>query len=117
VMRIASAAGVLVTFAAALTACSGSGLGTVTGVAAPCGGPPAPSGLPGWVLAPIRVRAMANGRTVASVVVSYRKDRDRYRLSLRPGPYAIVSLGDPQGKVVTVQADRRITANLPDLCS
>lgn len=118
-MRIARPAGVLVMFAVALTACSssGSGLGTVTGVAAPCGGPPALSGLPGWVLAPIRVRAMANGRTVASVVVSYRKDRDRYRLSLRPGQYAIVSLGDPQGKVVTVQAGRRITANLPDLCS
>jgi hypothetical protein len=115
-VRIAGAVGALVTLAVALTACSGGGLGMVTGVAAPCGGPPARSGLPRWVLEPIRVSALANGRTVTSAVVSYRKNRDRYRLSLRPGKYAIVSPGDPRGTVVTVQAGQRITANLPDLC-
>jgi len=115
-VRIAAAVGALVTLAVALTACSGGGLGTVTGVAAPCGGPPARSGLPGWVLEPVRVSAVAHGRTVASVVVSYRKDRDRYWLSLRPGKYAITSPGAPRGTVVTVQAGQQITANLPDLC-
>jgi hypothetical protein len=117
-VRIACAIGALVTLTVALSACSGAGeLGTVTGIGAPCGGPPARSGLPGWVLQPIRVSAIANDHTVASDLVSYRRDRDRYRLSLQPGKYAIVSPGDPHGTIVTLQAGQRITLNLPDLCS
>jgi hypothetical protein len=64
------------------------------------------------------VSAILNGHTVASEVVSYRKDHDRYRLSLRPGHYAIVSAGDPSpGTTVDLRAGQRITLNLPDFCS
>ena len=112
--------GALVTLIVALSACSGADEpGTVTGVAPPCGGPaPVGSGLPGWALQPVRVSAIFNGHTVASEVVSYRKDRDRYRLSLRPGHYAIVSAGDPlPGTAVNLRAGQRITLNLPDRCA
>ncbi len=115
----ACAVSALVTLTVALSACGGAGdPGTVTGVAAPCGGPAAiGSGLPGWVLLPVKVSAILNGHTVASEVVSYRKDRDRYRLSLRPGHYAIVSTSDPDDAVVNLRGGQRITLNLPDLCS
>jgi hypothetical protein len=112
--------GALVTLTVALSACSrGDEYGTVTGVAAPCGGPPSVgSGLRGWALQPVRVSVILNGRTVASEVVSYRKDRDRYRLSLRPGYYAIVSAGDPlPGTAVNLRPGQRITLNLPDRCA
>jgi hypothetical protein len=119
VVRIAGAIGALVALTVALSACSGAGnLATVTGIGAACGGPAGPSGqLPGWLLEPVRVSAIAHGRIVASDVVSYRTDHDRYRLSLRPGKYAIASPGDPRGTVVTVQAGQRIRLNLPDLCA
>lgn len=111
--------GALVTLAVTLSACGGvEEPGTVTGVAAPCGGPAAGSGRPGWVLQPIRLSVIRNGHTVASEVVSYRKDRDRYRLSLRPGHYAIVSAGDPlPGTALNLRAGQRITLNLPDRCA
>lgn len=109
---------VMVLLSVAVSACGrAEEVGTVTGIGSPCGGPDARSGLPGWLLQPVTVSAVTNGRTVASDVVTYRSDRDRYRLSLRPGKYAIVSVGDPHGIVVTVQAGQRITVNLPDLCS
>jgi hypothetical protein len=118
VVRILVVAGALVTVTVALSACSGAGeAATVTGVASPCGGPAGQgSRLPGWVLEPVRVTAMRSGRTVASETVSYRKDRDRYQLSLPPGTYSIADIGDPHGLVVTLHAGQRMTVNLPDLC-
>ena len=119
-VRVAACAvGALVTLTVALSACSGADEhGSVTGVAAPCGGPQVGSGLPGWALQPVRVSAILNDRTVASEVVSYRKDRDRYQLSLRPGHYAIVSAGDPlPGTAVNLRPGQRIRLNLPDRCA
>lgn len=112
-------AGALVTVTVALSACSGAGeSATVTGVASPCGGPAGQGSRPaGWVLEPVRVRAIRDGRAVTSETVSYHKDRDRYQLSLPPGRYSIADIGDPHGLVVTLHAGQRVTVNLPDLCS
>jgi hypothetical protein len=64
------------------------------------------------------VSAIRNGHVVASEVVSYRKDGDRYRLSLQPGHYAIVTAGDPRpGTAVNLRAGQRIALNLPDRCA
>lgn len=118
-MKTAGSIGILVTLAVALSACSGAGgEGTVTGVASPCGGPAGPgSQLPGWVFEPVHVQAVLGGHTVATEVVSYRKDRDRYWLSLQPGKYSIASTSDPRGVMVTLRAGQRVTVNIPDLCS
>lgn len=119
VVKIPGAVAALAMLTVALSACSGGAEpATVAGVAAPCGGPVVTgSGLAGWVLQPVHVRAILGGHTVASETVSYRKDRDRYRLSLPPGKYAIASTSEPHGVAVTLRAGQRMTLNLPDLCS
>lgn len=90
----------------------GKGLGTVSGVAAHCAGPPQAALLPVWVA------ARSDGRTVASQVVRYRKDHDRYRLSLPQGRYVISARGsaDP-ARAVVLHPGARIAINFPDRCS
>jgi hypothetical protein len=86
--------------------------GTVTGVAAHCAGPVSATNLP------VRVTARADGRTVASEVVRYLKDHDRYRLSVPPGRYVISARGSAdKGRSVRLHPGERIVVNFPDLCS
>jgi hypothetical protein len=88
------------------------GLGTVAGYAAHCAGPPPAA------LLPVTVAARSDGRTVASEVVRYLKDHDRYRLLLRPGRYVISARGsaDPP-RVVMLHPAEHIGVNFQDRCS
>jgi hypothetical protein len=84
----------------------------VAGVAAHCAGPPQAA------LLPVTMTARSHGHTVAREVVRYRKDRDRYRLSLHPGRYVISARGsaDPP-RAVNLHPGERLVVNFPDLCS
>ena len=64
------------------------------------------------------VSASQHGRTVATETVSYRKDHDRYRLSLPPGRYVVRAprSGDPAQVVVRLRPGQRVTVNFPDYC-
>jgi hypothetical protein len=69
------------------------------------------------VLAPVKVSAREHGRIVATVVVSYRKDRDRYRLVLPPGHYVISASGAshvPQS--VVLHSREHLTVNFANVC-
>jgi hypothetical protein len=81
------------------------------GVAAPCA-----SAL-GSQFVPVTVIVREHGRVVATTVVSYRSNRDRYRLSLRPGQYTISapqSADEPER--VVLESGERLTVNLLNRC-
>jgi len=85
--------------------------GTVSGVAAPCAGPASAA------LGPVEVSAREHGRTVASQVVSLKKDRDRYRLVLPPGRYVITASGSADVPLrVVLHSGEHVTINFPDFC-
>jgi hypothetical protein len=65
----------------------------------------------------VEVSAREHGRTVARQVVSYRKDRDRYRLVLPPGRYVITASGSSDVPLtVVVHSGEHITINFPNFC-
>jgi hypothetical protein len=85
--------------------------GTVAGVAEHCSGAYLSKPLP------VRVVAHSDGRIVASEVVRYLKDHEKYRLSLPPGAYVISAHGsaDP-ARAIRLHAGERIVLNFPDRC-
>ena len=66
---------------------------------------------------PVTVRASEHGRVVATKVVSYDKDRNRYQFSLPPGRYVISALGSADApQAVVVRPGQRAIANFPNTC-
>jgi hypothetical protein len=86
--------------------------GIVTGIAAPCAGPPAA------VRDPVTVFAIRDGKTVATQVTQYKGRRDRFRFELAPGRYEIRApqSADKSPQVVMVRSGQTSTVNFPDAC-
>ncbi len=87
--------------------------GTVTGIAAPCAGPPpaAPE--------PVTVFAIRGGTTVATQVTQYKGRHDRYRLALAPGRYKISAprSADKSPQIVLVRSGQTSNISFPNRCS
>ncbi len=107
----------MLTLTAAIGACTSRHVhvpapGVVTGIAAPCAGPPPPP-----AEQPVHVFALRDGRTVATQVTQYKVRRYRYRFVLEPGRYKISmtrSASAPQ--VVLVHSRQTITVDFPNNC-
>jgi hypothetical protein len=86
--------------------------GVVTGIAAPCAGPPAAE------LRSVTVIASRDGRTVATQVTQDKGRHDRYRFTLAPGRYEISAPGsaDKSAQMVRVRSGRTSTVNFPNYC-
>ena len=85
--------------------------GAVSGFAVPCVGVALAAHLQ------LRVTASEKGRTVASVMAKYQKDRGHHKLVLTPGRYVISAAGsgDPQRSVI-LHSSEHIIINFPDRC-
>jgi hypothetical protein len=86
--------------------------GVVTGIAAPCAGPPMAA------MASVRVFAIRNGRTVATQATQAMGRHDRYRFVLAPGRYKISAprSADKVPQVVLLHPAQTITVNFPNNC-
>ena len=84
----------------------------VTGVAAPCAGPPTAA------LQPVTVYAIQDGRTAATQVTKYKGRHDRYRFALLPGRYTISAprSADQIPQRVLLHSRQTITVNFPNYC-
>lgn len=86
--------------------------GTVVGTAAHCAGLPRAA-----ALLPVTVIAREHERVVATQTVSYLKDHDRYRLSLRPGRYTISAPRSADGpQAVDLRSGERAIVDFADGC-
>jgi hypothetical protein len=87
--------------------------GVVTGIAAPCAGPPAAG------LRSVTVFAIRNGRIVGTQVTQYKGRHDRYRFALAPGRYKISAprSADKSPQMVQVRSGQTSTVNFPNYCS
>jgi hypothetical protein len=86
--------------------------GVVTGIAAPCAGPPVAG------LRSVTVFAIRDSRTVARQVTRYKGRHDRYRFALAPGRYEISAprSADKSPKMVQVRSGQTSTVNFPNYC-
>ena len=86
--------------------------GVVTGIAAPCAGPPAAG------LLSVTVFAIRGGRTVATQVTQYNGRYDRYRFVLAPGRYKISAprSADKSPQMVLVRSGQTSIVNFPNYC-
>jgi len=112
----AAIVGTLAILSATVSGCTASPghkrpAGVVAGFAVPCAGIAVPGQLH------VRVSASEHGRTVASVVARFLKDRGRYRFVLPPGHYVVSAPGssDPPRSIVLHPAEH-VTINFPDRC-
>jgi hypothetical protein len=86
--------------------------GVVTGIAAPCAGPPPAA------MDPVTVFAVRDGRTVARQVTQYKGRHDRYRFVLAPGRYQISAprSADKSPQSVLVRSGQTSTVSFPNTC-
>jgi hypothetical protein len=105
-----------IALAAALTACGSHPArtvppGTVTGIAAPCAGPP------GAATRPVTVFAWRHGRIVATAVVHAAAGGGHYRLTLPAGRYLIGAPRSGDGaQPLTLHSGETVTVNFTNQC-
>ena len=85
--------------------------GTITGMAAPCAGPP------GVALRPVTVFAWRDNRVVTTQVVHSTAGGGHYRFSLPPGRYLIGAPRSGQdARLVVLRPHQTVTVNFPNQC-